>query len=47
MLCIVTIEIADGGELGAEHLELRLIQSKHDIENPPSLHSVGITAINL
>ena len=24
MLCIVTIEMADGGELSAEHLELRL-----------------------
>ena len=40
-------EMADGGELSAEHLELRLIQSKHDIENPPSLQSVGITAIKL
>ena len=41
------IEMADGGELSAEHLELRLIQSKQDIENPPSLQSAGITAINL
>ena len=39
--------MADGGELSAEHLELRLIQSKQDIENPPSLQSVGITTINL
>ena len=42
------IEMADGGELSAEHLELRLIQGKQDIEeNPPSLQSAGITAINL
>ena len=40
-------EMADGGELSAEHLELRLIQSKHDIENPPTLQCVGITAIKL
>ena len=47
MLCIVIIEMADDGKLSAEHLELRLIQSKQDIENPPTLQSVGITAINL
>lgn len=46
MVCIVIIEMADG-ELSAEHLELRLIQSKQDIENPPTLQSVGVTAINL
>ena len=46
MVCIVIIEMADN-ELSAEHLELRLIQSKQDIENPPTLQSVGVTAINL
>ena len=46
-MCIVIIEMADDGELSAEHLELRLIQSKQDIENPPTLQSVGITPINL
>ena len=45
-MCIVVV-MADGGELNAEHLELRVIQSKQDIENPPTLQSVGITAINL
>ena len=45
--CYCIIEMADDGELSAEHLELRLIQSKQDIENPPTLWSVGVTAINL
>ena len=39
--------MADDGELSGEHLELRLIQSKQDIDNPPTLQSVGITVINL
>ena len=46
-VCIVIIEMAGDGELSAEYLELRLIQSKQDIENPPTLQSVGVTAINL
>ena len=33
--------MADDGELSAEHLELRLIQSKQDIENPPTQQSAG------
>ena len=46
-VCIVIIEMADDGELSAEHFELRQIQSKQDIENPPTLKSVGVTTINL
>ena len=38
--------MADGGELSAEHLELRLIQSKQDIENSPSLHTVCRSTCN-
>ena len=30
--------MADDGELSAEHLELRLIQSKQDIENLPTIN---------
>ena len=39
------LEMADGGELSAGHLELQLIQSREEIEHPPSLESVGITRL--
>ena len=42
-----TLEMADGGELTAEYLELQLIQSRQEIEHPPSLESVGITKLDL